>query len=187
MLSAPKYLGLLAVCGSLLFAAPATATVIEAGEKFHNEYTDTFQDCGMSLRLEGVADGNLVTRVGRHDGTFFGHVNYAYREVVTNTATGKSLVVTGRATFQETKATHVEGTLFEFTSVEAGQPFTIRTLDGDLVVRDRGAVRQTILFDTLGDDTPGGKVVDLLSERLSGPHPSFDQEEFCATVVPLLT
>jgi len=36
---------------------------------------------------------------------------------------------------------------------------------------DRGAIRQTYLFDTEGDHTPGGVFLELLEERVSGPHP----------------
>lgn len=190
MLSVPKYVGLLAVCGSLLCAAPAGATVIEH-EKFHDEYSEDFKDCGLTLHLEGVADGQFVTRAGRgaEAGAFFGHANYAYRDVVTNTATGRFVVITGRAAFQEVKATPVEGTIFEFTAVEAGQPFALTDMDGNVVLRDRGAIRSVILFDTLGDNQPGGELVELISEQAFGPHPGFDlsEQEFCATVVPLLT
>jgi len=186
MLSMPKFLGLLAVCGSMLCAAPAGATVIERFQ-FDDEYTDTFQDCGLTLQVVGTASGNIVTREGREEGSFFGHLNYTYEDVVTNVATGKSVLVSGRATFQETKATHVEGTIFEFTSVEAGQPFTVRDMDGNLILRDRGAVRATILFDTLGDAEPGGELIDVLSEHVAGPHPGFDDEGRCASVLPYLT
>ena len=56
------------------------------------------------------------------------------------------------------------------------------------MLRDRGAIRQTYLFDTLGDGTPGGILLDLLAERVSGPHSAFflSEEEFCAVVTPLL-
>jgi hypothetical protein len=182
----PKCLGLLAVCGSLLCAATAGATVYEQFQ-FDDEYTDTFEDCGLTLRAVGTVSGNIVTRVGRQEGTFFGHVNYTYNEVVTNLATGKSLLSSGRGTVQETKATQVEGTIFEFSSVEAGQPFVVRDLDGNLILRDRGAVRSTILFDTLGDDVPGGDFIDVVRESLSGPHPGFDDESRCALILPYLT
>lgn len=174
------------MCGSLLFAAPAGATVIEHFH-FDDEYTVTFQDCGLTLQAVGAASGNLVTREGRQAGSFFGHANYTFREVVTNTATGKSVISAGRATFQETKATHVEGTIFEFSAVEAGQPFTVRDMDGNVILRDRGAIRSTILFDTLGDDQPGGTLLDVISEHVAGPHPGFDDATRCAAVTPYLT
>ena len=59
---------------------------------------------------------------------------------------------------------------------------------GRILVRDRGAIRQTYLFDTEGDDMPGGIFLEPLEERVSGPHPGFfmSEEEFCAVVTPLL-
>ena len=56
-----------------------------------------------------------------------------------------------------------------------------------MVLRDRGSVRETYLFDTEGDDVPGGIFLEQLSLRLSGPHPSFvSDEEFCAALTVLL-
>ena len=50
---------------------------------------------------------------------------------------------------------------------------TITDSAGNLVARDRGVLRRTILFDTGGDDVPGGEFVALLDLRLAGPHASF--------------
>ena len=79
------------------------------------------------------------------------------------------------------------GTIFEFTSVNAG---TVRLSDssGNTVLVDHGNIRTTILFDTLGDDTPGGLFVDLISETVHGPHPLFNltEEEFCALTDTLI-
>ena len=49
----------------------------------------------------------------------------------------------------------------------------IRDSDANLVSRDRGVIRPTILFDTGGDQEPGGEFVELLDLDLAGPHPSF--------------
>jgi hypothetical protein len=49
----------------------------------------------------------------------------------------------------------------------------IEDSDGNLVSRDRGVLRRTILFDTGGDQEPGGTFVELVDLRLSGPHESF--------------
>jgi hypothetical protein len=55
------------------------------------------------------------------------------------------------------------------------------------VLRDRGVIRSTILFDTLGDDTPGGEEVgERVTVRLAGRHPSFDEVAFCAAVEELI-
>ncbi|MFL5775430.1 MAG: hypothetical protein ACJ76W_04065 [Chloroflexota bacterium] len=70
--------------------------------------------------------------------------------------------------------THVEATIFEFTSINSGQPFVVRDSDGNLVMRDRGVIREVIQFDTLGDDVPGGEFVTGVSFSVSGPHPGLD-------------
>lgn len=36
---------------------------------------------------------------------------------------------------------------------------------------DRGSIRSTILFATLGDGTVGGEFVALVHEKFNGPHP----------------
>ncbi len=43
------------------------------------------------------------------------------------------------------------------------------------MARDRGLLRRTILFDTGGDQEPGGEFVELVDLRLAGPHPTFDK------------
>jgi hypothetical protein len=70
----------------------------------------------------------------------------------------------------------VDGPIFEFRVVEAGQPFVIRDSDGNLVARNRGSVHFTYLFDTGGDEEPGGEYVEGSDEviRVAGPHPSFE-------------
>ena len=46
-------------------------------------------------------------------------------------------------------------------------------------MRDRGAIRPTYLFDTLGDSQPGGEPIGETQSVVHGPHPGFD-EDFCA-------
>ena len=78
-------------------------------------------------------------------------------------------------TFNEVKATHVGGNVFEFRSVEAGQPFVVQDSDGNVVARNRGSVRVTFVFDSEGDDEPGGIYLDDLDVRVAGPHPSLEK------------
>ena len=76
------------------------------------------------------------------------------------------------------------------TTIFVGQPILIRDMSGRVVSRDRGVIRVTYLWDTLGDDTPGGRVRRALGLLVGGPHPllagDFDEEAFCAIVRPLL-
>ena len=89
--------------------------------------------------------------------------------------------MSGHFANNEVGATRVEGSLFEFHIIKAGPVAVIEDSDGNLVSRDRGVMRKTILFDTGGDQEPGGKFVDLVDLRLAGPHPTFDRRCDVAT------
>ena len=84
----------------------------------------------------------------------------------------------------------MSGSIFVFRMIFAGQPILIRDMTGRVVSRDRGVLRETSLFDTLGDDTPGGVYLEQLGLLVSGPHPllpgEFNEDAFCAIVRPLL-
>lgn len=80
------------------------------------------------------------------------------------------------------------GDIYAFATIEARQSFVVRGGEGNVVLRDRGVIRRRVLFDTLGDGTPGGIVVDEEVIRVDGPHPGFDLSEpdFCAMVEELV-
>jgi hypothetical protein len=61
-------------------------------------------------------------------------------------------------------------------------------MTGAVLLRDRGVIRTTILFDTLGDDTPGGVTLEELDVSVAGPHPGFfmDDDAFCGLVQDLI-
>jgi hypothetical protein len=61
-------------------------------------------------------------------------------------------------------------------------------MDGNVVLREAGAIWFEIVFDTLGDSMPGGEVLDETVLRVSGPHPLFDMDEaaFCGMVHDLI-
>jgi hypothetical protein len=171
-------------------AIPAQATVRDH-EHYSQPYSDDFAACGFAIHVEGLATGNARIRVGKRDldTAFFGLDNYAYSETWTNTANGRTLTIWGNGIIRDVSATHVEGSIFRFTTVESGRPFNLADASGHVLIRDRGAIRQTYNFDTEGDDTPGGIFLDLLEERVSGPHPGFNmpEDEFCAVLTPLLS
>jgi hypothetical protein len=77
-----------------------------------------------------------------------------------------------------------------FTTIVAGQSILIRDMTGRVVSRDSGVMRETYLFDTLGDDTPGGLYLEQLGLLVSGRHPLFpgifNEDAFCAIMRPLL-
>ena len=165
--------------------APAAATVVERGF-YTDSYSFTYDDCGFDVVVEGTASGHFRVRAGKgaRDTAFFVNDNYAYTETHTNPATGAFLTIKGNAVFNEIKATRIEGNIFEFEAVEAGQPFVLYNSDGNLVARDRGAIQFHALFDTEGDDEPGGVLLEDLGADVHGPHPGFD--DFCGIITPLI-
>ncbi len=175
------------VATALVFAsAQALATVIEKGFYSDEPYSFSYDDCGFDVSVEGTASGHYRIRAGKGDAetAFFVSDNYSYTETHTNVDTGAFLTITGDAVFNEIKATSVEGNIFRFEAVEAGQPFVLYDSDGNLVARDRGSIHFLSLFDTLGDDVPGGVFLEDLGADVHGPHPGFD--DFCEIITPLI-
>ena len=166
--------GLIATLVVLAGAIPAQATVIDHE---HYSFTDSFQDviCGVEVRHDIVGQRRRPL-AGGQGGFGFGVLRdrqlpgggdadeRGQRQLRRRSSTTKS---PGRI-----KATHVSGSIFMFTMIHAGQPILIRDMTGQVVSRDRGVIRETFLWDTLGDDTPGGLFVEQLEpagERAPSP------------------
>jgi hypothetical protein len=169
-------------------APPAHATIFERG--FDGPFEETVEDeiCGIAVVRHSEFSRMFVTRTGKGelDQAFFGHDNFHFADTFT-TAEGASFSITGKGVFKDVNATPQGGDIFEFRVLEAS---TIRLLDsdGNVILRDRGAIWRTILFDTLGDSRPGGITLEEQVTGVSGPHPLFDMDEesFCAIVEGLL-
>ena len=72
-------------------------------------------------------------------------------------------------------------------AIERGQPFSIRALDGTVVLRDRGMLKTTFMVDTKGDlNLDNDEFIEAGFEILkdAGRHPGFylEEEEFCAFI-----
>jgi hypothetical protein len=173
----------------LALAPPAHAQVI-LHEKFADSFSNDSELCGIPVHTDFEFSGVTHLRVGTGDldSAFFLLLRIQTTETITNPANGKFLVIEGNNLLHDTKATPTGGSVFQFTSVEAGQPFVLRDMTGAVVLRNRGVIRTTILFDTLGDDTPGGVTLEELDVSVAGPHPEFfmDEDDFCALVQDLI-
>jgi hypothetical protein len=180
-MKAPRNTGLAFVLASLATIALAGAASATTIQREHYSGTDSFSydDCGPTVDVEVSFSGVAHLRVGKGKdaSAFFLHDNYEYREVHTS-ETGAVLIVTGNGVFQEVEATRIEGTTFRFSAVNSGQVFTVTDESGNVLARDRGTVRETILLDTKGDDVPGGIFIEQLAFELRGPHPGFEFD-FC--------
>jgi hypothetical protein len=166
-------------------AIPAGATIFERGE-YGEPYSFTYDDCGFEVAVEGEFSGQFIIRTGKNkdESAFFLHDQFQFSEVHTNVDTGEWFRVRGHATFQEVQGTRVEGTIFRFEAIVAGQR-VVENSDGEVVLRDRGAIRFSILFDTLGDDEPGGVLIEEFEPQVRGPHPGFNTD-FCEIVTELI-
>jgi hypothetical protein len=173
--------------GALAFGTSlAGATVVDKG--FYSlDFTDSYDDCGFEVAVEGSASGHFRVRAGKGNAEtfFFASDNYSYEETHTNVETGEFFTLSGNAIFNEMTATRVSGSIFEVTAVEAGQPFVVRDSDGNVVLRDRGSIHHHALFDTQGDDVPGGIFIEELEADVHGPHPGF-VTDFCEIITPLI-
>ena len=180
--------GVLALA-AMAWALPAQAEVI-LHQKFADSFSEDFELCGIPVHSDFAFSGVTHVRVGKGDldSAFFLLLRIQTTETITNPANGKFFVIEGTTLLHDTKATPVGGSMFRFTSVEAGQPFVLKDMAGAVLLRDRGVIRTTILFDTLGDDTPGGVTLEEIDVRVAGPHPGFfmDDDAFCGVVQDLI-
>jgi hypothetical protein len=172
------------------FAVPAGATVT-GRDTFSDSGSEVIDDfCGLTVQHDFAFTDRFQARVGKGDlaTAFFGHDNYDYLDVLTNPETGLSMSFSGHGIVNDVKATHVSGSIFKFTTKDSGQQFVVRDDSGRVVLRDRGRIRETYLFDTEGDNEIGGIFLESLSLSVAGPHPGSEQseDEFCAMVHDLI-
>ncbi len=176
----------LAAIAVLAFGAvPAAGTVIESGF-YSGTDSYSFDDCGFTLNGESEFSGHFVLRADKDGEAFYIKDNFSHRDVLTNPDTGLWFVIRGNGLFSEITATQVSGNIYEFVAIEAGQPFVIEDSAGNVIVRDRGVIRTTALFDTLGDGVPGAEFIEETHLSVHGPHPGFaDDFPFCEIAAEL--
>jgi hypothetical protein len=189
MSRAPRRVASLAAASVLVlvFAAPALAKPVDGGT-FAG--TDSGVECGTYDR-ESTFSGRFMIKdaTPATDGQFFYfQQSVKFTDVITNPLTGAFFTVTGNDHFKEIRARLVEGNVFTYSTIEVGQPFVITDMDGHVVLRDRGLIETTYLFDSLGDSAPGGQFLqDPEVVRVVGPHPGFEETfDFCALADQLI-
>ena len=162
----------------LLSAAPAAAAM-DSRESYEWSDAGSYQ-CSDGSWIDWRAGGTGVVSIRQGNGedasVFFARDNFEWHAVDTRRSDGTTLYTTGHGNTFDAQATHVSGSIYEVTTVATGQPRVIRDAEGNVLARDRGSVRTTFLFDTLGDDDPGGELVEELSVRVNGPQSG---EEIC--------
>ena len=168
-----------AVAALVICALPteASAEMLIINEPWSVDEGGQFTDCGPTINWTVHIDGQTSIRTGKGKdaSAFFAREQSTGHEVWTDAVTGDVLlVIDWRDQIHDVKATRLNGSVFQFTTTQVGQPFTVRDGDGNLLVHDRGLIAFTYTFDTLGDDVPGGVFVDEVDVRIAGPHPGFD-------------
>jgi hypothetical protein len=176
----------LTVLAVLAFGASSAGAKVIGQEHYSGTDSFSFDDCGFTIEGQTEFYGQALLRVDKGGQAFLVKDKFWYRDVLTNTETGLWFVVRGNGLFHEIKATQVSGTIYEFVAIEAGQPFVIEDSAGNVIVRDRGVIRHTFLFDTLGDSTPGGVFLEETHTSVHGPHPAFAEDfPFCEIAAEL--
>jgi hypothetical protein len=182
---------------ALIVPAAATAALVssaclpaQAGvvDRQRYSFTDTVHErtCGRDLTVVTTTTGTLTTRSSPGDAPLRQHDNYNIHEVLTD-ASGEGYIIDQDGNYNDLRVRHARGTLYRYSAINAGQVFTIRTLGGEAVQRDRGVFQITYLVDSLGDADPSNDVFledTLRLVRDAGKHPLVTETdaEFCAVI-----
>ena len=180
---ATRRLGVIVIAG---IAAAAFAAPVSAGAPLQHEHysgTDSGEECDGAFTRETTFSGLAIirdTNPARGGEFFMFSDNYQYRHVITNVETGKSFTISGNGSFHEIQPREIGDGVFTYVSHDSGQPFVVRDSAGRVVLRDRGTITVSYVFDSLNDGQPGGQYLqDPELVRVSGPHPGLDVD-LCA-------
>lgn len=179
--------GVVALAAALITAVPpAGATVVEHA-RFDESGSFSYDDCGFPVSVDFEISALVRLREGKRDDDsfFFGFERVTFSETHTNTDTGEWFLLRANFMFKELRAKRLEGNVFELTGLFAGQTFVVEDSLGDVVVRESGAVELTLLFDTGGDDKPGGTPLGASIAGVHGPHPATEGDMFFFDLCPI--
>ena len=71
----------------------------------------------------------------------------------------------------------VQDNIYEYTVIQAGQPFVVEDSTGRVIARERGVLRYRVQWDT------DGNFVDFLGLDVGGPHSSLDSCRYAADLI----
>jgi hypothetical protein len=169
--------------------APAQAAPLER-EHYQGTFTEEFDCDGITLRQEVSIQGQFMLKQGRAgDPNPYLTDNYEYSVRTTAVPdTGRWFTREGNGLYKDRKITLVEGTVYQVDAIEAGQPWIVRDMDGNLVLRDRGLLHTRYQVDTKGDADPSNDEFvegswELVADR--GSHPGF-YVDYCQMAKDLL-
>ena len=183
-----RCMALAVLVGVMLAGAPAAQAEVIREEPFTETFVDNGDFCGIPVRIEGTFSARVMYRVGKGNvaSAFFIQEISSQSATVTNPLNGKFFTIEGKSVVHGLTATPLGGNLFLEEEIEAGQPFSFLDPSGRVVIRNRGLIRTTVIFDTEGDAVPGGNELEVVSVDVSGPHPGFDDAVVCPIIEGLL-
>jgi len=165
---------------ALVMIGLALPTAAQAAPLEREVYSGTdsfdFDDCGFVVHNEVTFDGVFMLKAPREGGGAPPYLFDNYHALETLTANGRTLTIEHQGMYKDLHITLVEGTVYEFVAMEAGQPFVVRDEDGHILIRDRGVLKTRFQVDTLGDTDLDNDVFiegsfSLLADN--GRHPGF--------------
>lgn len=177
-------IGAVAIAVVAVGTAPAHATIVERG-RFSDSYQDSYDDCGFEVQVQGSFEDRYRIREGKAQATdtatpFFFMGRSTFEEVLTGN--GTTITLRGGQTYNEIRATYVEGAVFEFVR-QVAENVALYDANGKLVARDRGIIRFIYTFDKQDHPRePGGEFVKLIDVQTRGPRDleNLSEEDFCA-------
>jgi hypothetical protein len=190
-------LSLSAASGLVLLAAlPASGRPVERFDYDVTVDPVTWDGCGFPVTEVARYAGAWMVKdsTPKTDGEYF-RVLDRYRRTITLTNAdepAKRIVIEARGTFREGPGTIVTdggsplaGPTVEYRTKDSGAIQTVYDSDGKVLLRDSGTIVFMYVFDTGGDQAPGGG--QIISEQFisaSGKTPLFDMddEQFCAAL-----
>ena len=144
----------LGLSGLLLLMLGGTAA---ARQDSRDRYTwsdgGSYQCDGAWVDWTAGGSGTLTIREGTRAraGMVFAHDTYQWGATDVRRSDGASVHWSGRGNTREIQARHVAGSIYEVTSVDAGQ-VVVTDDDGDVLARSAGSVREVFRIDTATDE-----------------------------------
>ena len=177
------------LCALALGAALAPTAAAAPLDRFHYSETNMSVEevCGEEWSVTAVDRGTFMLKQGRHgDPTPYFFQNYQSESVYTDPGDPtRGFVLSSNGLLKDLRITLIEGTTYEFLTLDVGQPSTISTLDGRAVARDRGRIAWRFVIDTKGGtDLDQYEILEAEPVAVNGQHPilGVDDEAFCGLV-----
>jgi hypothetical protein len=169
---------------SAVVGLTAVAAAFGAGPaRFHNTFTEedaNFCGTGELVLIQGTEDVTLWIGETGGDPTQALKANIKRRITYTNPENG--LTVVERWAFSRTNeiTSGLESGVHTHEFVERGLKATFKLAHGGLLTRDAGSLTYRITFDENDEE------LDFEVVSIRGPHPAFEEDLFCSTLVPAL-